>query len=264
VPLCRFNRGTRLAALNRPAIVPISLIFWIFFFFACGGGHHPGIYHEAKPGDTVNKIAEIYNSSPLEIARLNNIKDPAAPLKEDTVLFIPGASHKKETPEKKKKPPTAPKKETTHVPEPVKEKETVKPEPKPHTGLAIGEKRLFIWPYRGDVTSNFGPQPNGMFYNHIRIEGQQSDPVLAAAAGTVIFSASLKDFGETIILKHERGFTTVYAHLGSRSVRVEDKVMQGKKIGTPRPLGKEGKGFIHFEIRENTKPLNPLQFLPPN
>ncbi|MCX7981969.1 MAG: peptidoglycan DD-metalloendopeptidase family protein [Syntrophales bacterium] len=256
----------------------LTALFALGFFLlliACGG-HRPGIYHQVKPGDTIYKIAREYNVSPLEIARANNIKDLSSSLKEDTVLFIPGATKPKEPKEKKSSPspsPPPPQRkeepaEKKSVPPPERKEKVEKPpepkdEPKSDTSLAKGEKRLFIWPYQGEITNTFGPQPGGMFYNHIRIEGRDSDPVLAAAAGTVIFSASLKEFGETVILKHDRGFTTVYTYLGTRTVKIEEKVPQGKKIGTPRPTGKDGKAFIHFELRENTKPINPLPFLPP-
>lgn len=280
MPLRRLDWGTRLATLNpcfarKNACYLFTIIIFIPIFsliVSCGGGHRPGIYHQVRPGDTIYKIAREYNVSALEIARANNIKDLSSGLKEDAILFIPGAVKPKEGKEKKPIPPPPPprKEEPTEkkpAPPPPEKPERIKTEPRDETkgevALAKGEKRLFIWPYRGDVTNTFGPQPGGTFFNHIRIEGRESDPVIAAAAGTVIFSASLKDFGETIIIKHDRGFTTVYTHLGSRLVRPEEKVTQGKKIGTPRPTGKDGKAFILFEIRENTKPLNPLQFLPP-
>jgi len=251
---------------NRNIAHKISLFSFaigLMLLTSCGGGHRPGIYHQVERGETLHKIARQYNVSVLEIARANNIKDLSSHLEEDTVLFIPGATQKKETKGKKTSssppPPPPPSRKETVEKKPLPPKE----EPKPLPETTKGEKRLFVWPYRGEVTNNFGHQPGGMFFNHIRIDGKESDPVIAAADGTVIFSASLKDFGETVILKHDRGFTTIYTHLGSRLVRVEERVVQGKKIGTPRSTGKNGRAFIHFEIRENTKPLNPLQFLPP-
>jgi len=147
---------------------------------------------------------------------------------------------------------------------PTKDIDKVKPpEGSPIKAPTAEVKRLFVWPYQGKVTSTFGPQPNGMVFNHIRIEGGLKEPVLAAAAGTVIFSATLKDFGETVMIKHEGGFTTVYTHMGSRTVRKDDQVTQGEKIGAPRPTGKKDRGYIHFEIRDHTKPVNPLSLLPP-
>lgn len=264
-------------ACRHTAIKTFTIILSACLFFllpSCGGGHRPGIYHQVKPGDTIYKLAREYNVNALEIARANNIKDLSSGLKEDSVIFIPGATRPKEGKEKKPPAPqTAPRKEETAEKKPVtppeKKEKTEKSvgepkeETKSETGLGRGERRLFVWPYAGEVTNAFGHQPGGMFFNHIRIEGKESDPVVAAASGTVIFSANLKDFGETIILKHDRSFTTVYTYLGTRAVRLEEKVHQGKKIGTPRPLGREGKAFIHFEIRENTKPINPLPFLPP-
>ncbi|MCX7634497.1 MAG: peptidoglycan DD-metalloendopeptidase family protein, partial [Syntrophales bacterium] len=82
----------------------------------------------------------------------------------------------------------------------------------PTKGAGIPSKGLFSWPVKGRVVSRFGVQPGGMVHNHIRINAKEGSVVTAAAAGAVIFSAPLKDFGETIIIKHEKGFATVYTH----------------------------------------------------
>ncbi len=90
---------------------------------------------------------------------------------------------------------------------PVKKKESVeKPEE------IQFDKERFIWPVRGKVIARFGIQPNRMNMNGIRIAAGEETAVQAAAGGTVIFSAYLKDYGETIIIKHEDNYATVYTH----------------------------------------------------
>ena len=124
------------------------------------------------------------------------------------------------------------------------------------------DKERFIWPVKGKTQSKFGVQPNGMYYNGIKISAKEGTPVLAAAGGTVIFSASLKDYGETIIIKHEDNYATVYTNLGSRTVKVDDLIKKGSRIAL---LGKSDRGreaFINFEIRYKNKARNPLFFLP--
>ena len=68
----------------------------------------------------------------------------------------------------------------------------------PAEDLASPEKGRFAWPVKGKVVNRFGLQPNGMYFNHIRIITRDNAPVAAAAQGTVIFSAPLKEFGETV------------------------------------------------------------------
>jgi lipoprotein NlpD len=124
------------------------------------------------------------------------------------------------------------------------------------------DRKLFGWPVRGKVVSQFGIQPNGMNQKGIRIAAGEGAAVQAAADGYVIFSAYLKDFGETIIIQHEDQYATVYTHLGIRTVRVESRIRKGDRIaflGKPDP--QEGP-YIHFEIRHKNKARNPLFFLP--
>lgn len=121
--------------------------------------------------------------------------------------------------------------------------------------------RVFIWPVRGKVVSKFGLQPDGMLHNGIKIASRQDRPVVAAARGTVIYSAQLKDYGETIILKHDGSYATVYTSLGERMVKLGDRVRQGMKIGLPGKGAGKNEGTMTFEIRYRNKAVNPLRYL---
>ncbi len=125
------------------------------------------------------------------------------------------------------------------------------------------DRKRFIWPVKGRVVSRFGIQPNGMYYNGITIAAGEGMPVVAAASGTVIFSGAMKDYGETIIIKHEDQYATVYTHLGQRVAKLENRVKQADLIGR---LGKnEGRGGeprLSFEVRHQNKARNPMFFLP--
>jgi lipoprotein NlpD len=121
-------------------------------------------------------------------------------------------------------------------------------------------KGKFMWPLKGKVISQYGPQANGMFYNGIRIETRVEASVNAASGGHVIFSALLKDYGETVIIKHDNNYATVYTHLSKRVVRVDQLVKRGEKIAMIIPAS-TGVGFIDFEIRYKNKAKDPLLFL---
>jgi len=138
----------------------------------------------------------------------------------------------------------------------------VPPPSQPPAVVSSTEKGSFAWPVRGRVTANYGRQPNGMVNNHIRITARDHAPVVAAATGTVIFSAPLRDFGETIIIKHDNQFATVYSNLGNRSVKADSRIKKSEIIGLAGKSEKKGEGYIDFEIRQNNKARNPLLFLP--
>lgn len=141
-------------------------------------------------------------------------------------------------------------------------KETAKAIPPGSEGISSADKGRFSWPVKGKVANHFGVQPSGMYYNHVRIITRDNAPVSTAGPGTVIFSAPLKDFGETVIIKHDQRFATVYTHLGKRLVKVNQLVKKGDQIGVVEKTETKTDGYINFEIRDHNKSRNPLLFLP--
>jgi len=122
--------------------------------------------------------------------------------------------------------------------------------------------KTFLWPVRGVVATGFGKQPNKTFHNWIKIIIQDKAKVKAAAAGQVIFSSYLKNYGETIILRHKNNYATVYTHLQKRMVRIDQTVKKGEVIALAGKKDEEGHPFIHFEIRLKGKAVDPLLYLP--
>lgn len=124
------------------------------------------------------------------------------------------------------------------------------------------DRKRFIWPVAGKVISRFGIQPNRMYFNGIRIAAAEGTAVVAAAGGLVIFSQPLKDYGETVIIKHDDQYATVYTQLGVRTVREETRVKPGDRIAFLGKADGGGDPYLHFEIRHRNKARNPLFFLP--
>ncbi|MFZ3056397.1 MAG: M23 family metallopeptidase, partial [Smithella sp.] len=124
------------------------------------------------------------------------------------------------------------------------------------------DKNRFIWPVRGKVKTRFGLQPNKTYNNWIKIVSNAGSKVKAAAAGTVIFSSELKNYGETIIIRHKNNFATVYTHLKRRYVRIDQSVRKGEIIALMAGKDDAGEAYINFEIRLQGKACNPLLFLP--
>jgi lipoprotein NlpD len=142
-------------------------------------------------------------------------------------------------------------------------------ESKPKAKLPVEEKEKiqreegrFIWPVRGSVKTRFGIQPNKTYHNWIKIVSVAGTPVKAAASGMVIFSSALKDYGETIIIRHEKEFATVYTHLNKRYVKIDQNVKKGETIASVGQKDKAGNAYINFEVRLRGKARNPLFFLP--
>lgn len=137
------------------------------------------------------------------------------------------------------------------------------------------DRKRFIWPVPGKVVTKFGPESimadyNGkkvetakIMNNSIKIAAAAGTPVVAAAAGRVIYSMMLERFGNTIIIEHDDDFKTVYYDLGKRLVETPHQVKKGETIAT---MGEgrdvKGESLMNFEIRHRNKPRNPLLFLP--
>jgi lipoprotein NlpD len=124
------------------------------------------------------------------------------------------------------------------------------------------EKNRFIWPVRGSVKTSFGIQPNKTYHNWIKIVSPMGTKVKAAASGTVIFSSQLKNYGETVIIRHKDNFATVYTHLKKRYVKTDQNVKKGDLIAVVGEIDDTSNVYINFEIRLQGKARNPLFFLP--
>lgn len=124
------------------------------------------------------------------------------------------------------------------------------------------EKGKLFWPVRGTVKTRFGIQPNKTYHNWIKIACPAGTQVKAAASGTVIFSSTLKDFGDTIIIRHANGFATVYTHLRKRYVKADQHIKKGETIALVGEIDETGDAYINFEIRLKGKARNPILYLP--
>ncbi|MDX1626990.1 MAG: peptidoglycan DD-metalloendopeptidase family protein, partial [Wenzhouxiangellaceae bacterium] len=115
------------------------------------------------------------------------------------------------------------------------------------------------WPTAGEVARRFDP---GDTRKGILIAGSAGQPVVAAADGSVVYSGNgLIGYGALIILKHSDSMLSAYAHNRERLVREGETVRAGETIAR---MGRDERGseVLHFEIRGNGKPVDPLDYLP--
>lgn len=134
-------------------------------------------------------------------------------------------------------------------------------------GQNPGEFFLVAWPAVGEVVSGFGPRIHPIFgvrrnHNGIDIDGDTGDPVRAVLVGEVIIAGWRNGFGNTVVLNHFDGYTTLYAHLSRISVSVGQEVDHGERIGSVGSTGWSTGPHLHFEIRINGKAVDPMPYMP--
>jgi lipoprotein NlpD len=221
--------------------------------------------HVVKKGDTLYSIAWHYGFDYRDIAIWNNIKTP--------YVIYPGQQLKLQV------PPSSRNKALT--PGPIVRKEVVtiqetKPAIKPESGKIERQPSIkkipniqqtkplppgqihWSWPVRGKLVKSNTPTAK----KGIDIVGKLGQRVNAAAIGDVVYSGSgLLGYGKLIIIKHNDTFLSAYAHNSKLLVNEGDRVKKGQQIAQ---MGQttDGRTLLHFEIRKNGKPIDPLGHLP--
>jgi len=129
-------------------------------------------------------------------------------------------------------------------------------------GNARADAPAFAWPVSGRVISDFGTTSNGGKNDGINIATPMDAPIHASASGTVTYAGDeLKNYGNLVLIKHADGFTTAYAHADRLVVSRGDTVTKGQVIGYAGQTGDVVTPQLHFEIREQTTPVNPRTYL---
>ncbi len=221
-----------------------------------------------QPGDTLFSIAAAFGRDVKDLARWNNIDDASrirvgqslrvVPPSGETAAVLPVTP----TAPAVTKPldvPSAPAAGTPAVPaEPSTTPGPVSsiPETRPAAPAPAAD---WIWPVDGKVIDRFDEKRN----KGIGIAGKEGDPVVASADGQVVYSGSgLRGYGNLVILKHNDDFISAYAHNRQILVKQGQMVKRGQRIAE---VGKSDatQPKLHFEIRRQGKPVDPLAYLPP-
>ncbi len=202
--------------------------------------HGEGVYHQVRRGENLYRIGKAYGVSPMELARANGIAD-ASRLEVGQRLFVPGGKHQ--------------------LPVNVITPERVVSDVPPANELPQGTG-VFIWPLTsGTLTSKFGPRGRS-FHDGIDIGAPPGTVVRAARDGDVIYSDTLRGYGNVVIVQHAGGYATVYAHNDQNLVDAGTKVKQGDPVGRVGRTGRTSGPNLHFEIRKDNVARNPIYFLP--
>jgi len=129
--------------------------------------------------------------------------------------------------------------------------------------IAAG-KEHFFWPVNGGkVVSHFGPKPDGKSNDGINISLADGEPIWASADGMVVYAGNeLQGYGNMVILRHDDGWMTAYAHARSITVKKNDYVKQGELIAYVGQTGGVKTPQVHFALRHGKTPVDPEQYLP--
>jgi lipoprotein NlpD len=222
----------------------------------------PEGFYQVKRGDTLYSIALEHGADYREVAQWNYLDDPTkirvgqllrvkAPNERPTVQVAPARAAGRVEGRALDGPAPA-----TSAPSPEAAKiAKVEPKPEPAAAAAATE---FIWPAKGKVLTTFSePRSKG-----IDIDGKLGDPVVAAAAGRVTYTGTgIPGLGKLVVIKHDNGFITVYAHNKDVLVKEQQTVARGQKIAE---IGKTDadRPMLHFQIRKGAVPVDPLRYLP--
>lgn len=228
-------------------------------------GASGGASYTVVSGDTLSAISRRTGVSADAIKRANNLDSGL--IRIGQTLTIPGGSGQAATQVASAAPrpdPVAPQKpaETSqpqsaaYAPAPsveaaVKDGAAVAP-----GATGVGKMR---WPVRGRVISNFGSAQSG---DGIDISVPSGTPVMAAENGVVIYAGDgLKEFGNTVLVRHDDGLVTVYGHASDLKVARGEKVTRGQQIATSGMSGNAQAPKLRFEVRKDSAPVNPTAYL---
>jgi len=211
--------------------------------------------HTVKAGETSFSIA-MDQGVPWSVIAAANGLDPKAEVKAGQVLTIPTVAAPVATPT-----PVA-----ALVPAPV-----AAPTSAPTAGEAPAASILpdtrapgFAWPVKGKVRRDFAPRGGKAdFHDGIDILAADGTAVRASAAGKVIFAGEgPREYGVTVIIHHGGRWTTTYSFLKQVTVKIDDPVRAGERIGLVGETGLATEPQLHFEVRRNKAALDPAKYLP--
>ncbi len=245
--------------------------------------------HTVQKGETLYSISRRYNVSLNSLAKINDISSPTS-LQTGQKLFLPAVAYsgasadfsnktttqwssasklasastssagaKVASSKNKKAVQKAPLKNQKNDKKATlssNQKKVSLPKPAP---LSKGK---FSWPVKGKIISSYGPHGKGKFNDGINIAAQKGQTVVAAQNGVVAYAGNgLKGFGNLLLIKHDKGWVTAYAHNEKLLVSKGQKVTKGQAVAQTGSTGNVNTPQLHFEIRRGVKSLDPKKYL---
>lgn len=250
------------------------------------------VHYRVKAGETLYRIAKAYGLTVEELMAANGIADARA-LAVGTELSIPGAEHEQPVPppeigalqpaedtpapaphgaghgsgsgmqaaiasaSSKGRRVTPETHEDPSEPTPIRVPVPAHGKPAPPSAARAGSLQ---WPLRGVLYARFGKKGKEP-HDGIDLAAPEGTPVATAAEGTVLYAGEQRGYGLIAIVEHENGLVTLYAHNRDLRVKTGQRVRAGQVVATVGESGRTSGPHLHFEVRKDGVPVDPLPYL---
>ena len=209
-----------------------------------------GRTYRVSRGDSLYAIAGRHGMSSAQLARHNGISQ-STPLKPGQRLSIPKSAGS-----------AKPNKSAANRPSKVTLRQdnnnAARRLPK-RVSPSVGK---FRWPVQGRIISRFGSKNNGTHNDGVNLAVPAGTSVRAADNGVVAYAGSeLKGYGNLVLVRHANDWVSAYAHMDEIMVKRGDNISRGQVIAKSGKTGNVDRPQVHFELRKNSKPVNPLTHL---
>ncbi len=230
--------------------------------------------HTVRRGESLSVIAARYDLSTQELARLNHIRRAdridagqelalpwsAAPASSGIINRNVAAHTSTSTNRQPQVASRAPERAAPQprrvTPQPASVASARELAPPPRSGQG------FMWPVDGQIISGFGPKDGGQHNDGINISVPEGTDVRAADAGVVIYAGNeVPGYGNLVLVRHENGYVTAYAHNSRLRVQQGAIVERGQVLAQSGRSGRVTEPQVHFEVRRNSQAVNPAQFM---
>jgi len=246
----------------------VSILTIMLFFTSCSSSKHSnaneekynGRIHTVSRGETLFSIAWRYGVDLKKLAAFNDIKPPYTIYPSQKIrLDIANKNAKVSSSSATPKSASSNRNDATLVVSDRSKKEAKNSYELNAKGEIQGPLK-WQWPSSGKLIASF--QGDSGFNKGIDLSGKLGEPVLAAASGRVVYAGSgLSGYGKLLIIKHNEIFLSAYAHNNQLLVKEGDFIKGGQRIADMGSSGTD-RVKLHFEIRSDGSPVDPLKYLP--
>lgn len=199
--------------------------------------------YKVRSGDTIYEISRLFSTTQDRVVRANNLKKPYR-IRTGQILKMPMPERQIAT--------------ATPQPEAIKKlkRQTIADAPK------LTGNGKFLMPVQGKIISSYGPKDGGLHNDGINISAARGASVKAAQSGVVAYVGDgIEGYGNLVLVRHDKGYITAYAHLDSVNVKRGSVLNKGQVLGKVGSTGNVSAPQLHFEIRKGTKAINPVVYL---